>query len=164
VGVALALGVLVATDAGEGAGLAWSGTGLTLGVLVLGLVTGSTAAVQISIVILGSVLLLRVDNRLLLAPLYGGGLLVVSELGQSSIELARVSRFAAGAVAARLGWMLAVAGGGACAAGLAALAVLAAPARSVAVTAAGAAAVLAATGTVVWLARRLRHRSPTTRP
>jgi hypothetical protein len=160
--VAVALGVLVASDAGAGAGLAWVGAALGAAILALGLVAGSTVAVQASVGILGALLLLRADDRLLLAPLYGGGLLGLSELGRMSIELAGVPAVAAGAPTARLGWVLAVAGAGTGAAGLAAAAVLAAPGRSVAVTAAGAVAVVVATGTVVWLARRRGHWSRST--
>jgi hypothetical protein len=122
-------------------------------ILTAGLIGGSATAVWVSVAILGSLLLLRADDRLLVAPLYGGGLLVVSELARCSMDLAG---------SARLGVVLAVAGGGTGAAGLAAIAVLAAPERSVAATAAGAASVMAATGTVVWRARHLRHRSRST--
>lgn len=150
----------MAADAHPGAaGLAWSAVALSALVLAVGLVLGSGSAVHISVGLLGVLLLLRAEDRLLLAPLYGGGLLLIDEVAMCSVELRETGLIAAGVTGSRLGVAIAAAGGGTCAAALVAAAVLVAPARSVAVTAAGAVAVLAATGTVLALARGRRQRA-----
>jgi hypothetical protein len=109
----------------------------------------------VAIALLGAMLLLREDARLLLAPLYGAGLLLVAELGTRSIELADVGCVGPGVINMRLGATVAMAAVGACLAAGAALAVTAAPGRSVVLTAVGAVAAVAVCGAVARLARRL---------
>ena len=55
------------------------------------------------VAVLGAMLLLRHSDRLLLAPLYGAGLLLVAELGVRSIELRGVSLVDARSIGTRLG-------------------------------------------------------------
>ena len=102
------------------------------------------------------VLLLRHQDRLVLAPLYGARLLALGELGQRSLELRGLERVGSGVVRARLAAVLALAGLGACGAAVAAIAVTIAPGRSVGLTALGTVAVLGSCATIVMLARR-RH-------
>ena len=149
-----ALGAVVATDAGGSRELAWAGTGCAAVLVAIGLAAGSYAPVHSAVAVLALMLLLRHDIRLLLAPLYGGGLLVMAELGTRSIELRAVTRVGQGAISARVAAVLAVASAGAAAAAVAALAVTRAPGRSVPLTAAGALAVVIACGAIALYARR----------
>ena len=152
--MAVGLGVLAAADAGSASGLAWSGVAASGVILAVALVIGSSAGVQLSLLPLAALVLLHEHDRLLLAPLYGACLLLVSELGQRSLELRGQAWLAPGVVTSRLLIVFAVTAVGACAAALAALAVTIAPAASVALTALGAAAIVAAVGLVTLLARR----------
>lgn len=149
-----ALGAIVAGDAGRSTTLAWTGAGLAALLLVYGLAAKSTAPVQCGVAVLGAILLLRQTDRLLLAPLYGAGLLLVAELGARSIELSAVSRVDARAIATRLGALTAVAALGACAAVCAAIAVTTGPGRSLVLTAAGALAVGGVCAGLALVARR----------
>jgi hypothetical protein len=121
--LSVALGMVVATDAGVLSGLAWGVTGLAVVLLASGIAARSSV------------------------PL-------VAEFGTRSIELANVGSVEPGAITARLGATVAVAAVGACGAAGAALAVTAAPGRSVALTAVGAAAAVAVRGAIALLARR----------
>ncbi len=154
VALALGLGVLVATDAGDLKGLAYTGTAAAGLVLIIGLLAESVAAVQSSIALLAVLLLLRHQDRLLIAPLYGACLLIVGELAQRSFELRGLARAGPGVIGLRLAAIVLLAALGACGAALVAVAVTIAPARSIGITAAGSIAVLAAFTLVVLLARR----------
>lgn len=127
--------------------------------LVIGLLVGASTPVHAAVALLATLLLLRQETRLLLAPLYGGGLLVAEELAVRSIELTGVEHLGAGVVSARLAATLSVATLGGCAAVLAALAVTVAPGRSVLFTAVGVIAVLAMFGAITRVARG-RHPTP----
>ena len=107
-----------------------------------------------AIALLGAIFLLRHDTRLLLAPPYGAGLLLIDDLAAQTIELRGVSQIGRAVIGARTAAALAVAAIGACASAVAALAVTAAPGRSVAVTALGALAAVAAFAAIVRPARR----------
>ena len=123
--------------------------------LAIGVAAGSDAPVHAAVAVLGTMLLLRHDLRLVLAPLYGAGLLIVDELGARSIELLAVTRLGDGVIGARLVAVVAVAAMGAAAAAGAAIAVTIAPDhRSVALTGIGAIAVAAVCGTIAHIARR----------
>ena len=150
----MGLAALVIADAGEASQLAWLGAGLAALFLAAGLVAGSVTAVHAAIALLGTIFLLRHDTRLLLAPAYGAGLLLIDDLAAQSIELRGVSQIGPAVIGARTGAALAVAAIGACAAAAAALAVTAAPGRSVTVTALGALAAVAAFAAIVRSARR----------
>lgn len=103
---------------------------------------------------LGALLLLRHSDRLLLAPLYGAGLLLVAELGTRTVELRAVSLVGPRSIGTRLGAVLSVAAVGVCAAACVAIAVTGAPGRSLVLTAAGAIAVSAVCGALALGARR----------
>lgn len=152
--LAVGLAALVIADAGPASQLAWVGAGLAALFLAAGLAGGSFAAVHAAIAVLGAMFLLRHDTRLLLAPPYGAGLLLIDDLAAQTIELGAVTRVGIATIGARTTTVLAAAAIGACASAAAALAVTAAPARSVAVTALGALGVVAAFAALVRLARR----------
>jgi hypothetical protein len=122
--------------------------------LIAAMLAGSPAAVHAAVVLLGTIFLLRQDARLLLAPVYGAGLLLVCELATQAIELSEVSRVAPEVIGARTGAALVAATIGACVSAVAALAETAAPGRSVAVTALGAVTVVVAVAVIVWSAGR----------
>jgi hypothetical protein len=144
----------VISDAGSVSQLAWLGAGLAALFLAVGLVGGSVTAVHAAIALLGTIFLLRQDARLLLAPAYGAGLLLIDDLAAQSIELSGVSQIGLAVIGARTGAALVVAAIGACASAAAALAVTAAPGRSVTVTALGALAAVGALAAIVRPARR----------
>lgn len=148
----------MATDAGASSGSAWAATVFAAVLVVSGIAARSSVPVHAAVAVLGVTLLLRDDARLVLAPLYGAGLLLVAELGTRSIELAGVARVGPDVIGARLGATVALAAAGACAAALGALAVTAGPGRSVALTAVGAIAAGVTCGAVARIARR-RHAS-----
>jgi len=158
--LALALGALVATDAGAGAGLAWVGTAVAMTILTTGVVVASSATVQSALALLAAVLLLRHHDRLLLAPLYGACVLLVGELAQRSLELRGSERLGPGVIGSRVGAVLLLAALGAGAGALAAIAVTIAPARSVGITAVGTAAVVGSFALIVAIARPHRRENP----
>jgi hypothetical protein len=128
--------------------------GLAALFLTAGIVGGSFMAVHAAIALLGAMFLLRHETRLLLAPVYGAGLLLIEDLAVQTIELREVSQVALAVIGVRSGAAIAVAAVGACAAAVAALAVSAAPGRSVALTALGALALVVAFAAIMLLARR----------
>lgn len=150
-----AMGALVGTDAGASGGLAWVGTGLAGLVLIGGLVAGASTPLHGAVALLAATFLLRHDARLLLAPLYGLGLLLIEDLGMRSIELTAVERVAPGLLGARVAAVLAVGALGACSAAAAAIAVTVGPERSVVLTAVGVVAALATFGAITHYARRI---------
>lgn len=147
----------MATDAGSASGLAWCGVAISLALLVVSLGLGSQTPVLVGLAVLGALLLLRRDARLVLAPLYGAGLVVLAELARTCRELGRLQLVAAGAVRSRLVAVMGIAGVGACAAGFTAIVVTGAPDRSVTVTAAGTLAVILMFAGIVRLARSHRR-------
>jgi hypothetical protein len=157
----VSLAALVIADAGPESQLAWLGAGLAALLLAAGLVGESVTAVHAAIALLGTVFLLRHDTRLLLAPAYGAGLLLIEDLAAQSIELSGVRQTGLAVIGARTGAALVLAAIGACAAAAAALAVTAAPGRSVALTALGALAAVAALAAIVRPIRR-RYGTATT--
>lgn len=150
----MGLAALVIADSGEASQLAWLGAGVAALFLAAGVIGGSFTAVHAAIALLGTIFLLRHDTRLLLAPAYGAGLLLIDDLAAQTIELRGVSRIAPELLGARTGAVLVVAAIGACASGAAALAVTAAPGRSVTMTALGSLAVAAAFAAIVRPVRR----------
>jgi len=156
----VSLAALVLTDAGGTGQVAWLGAGLAAVLLAAGVAVESPAPVHVAVAVLGVTFLARHDTRLLLAPVYGAGLLLMDDLAIRTMELSGVSRIAPGVISARVGATVAVAAAGACAAAVAALAVNGGPARSVILTALGALAAVAAVGAIVRLARRRYRWSP----
>jgi hypothetical protein len=145
---------LVATDAGAFTKLAWSTTVVAVVLVVIGSLVRSSAPIHLAVVLLGAVFLTRHDARLLLAPVYGAGLLLVAELGWRSIELRDLGRLGPGVQAARALAVCAVAGLGACVSAAAAAAVTSGQARTVALTAVAAASIVLIFATTVWRTRR----------
>lgn len=142
------------SDAGAASQLAWLGAAVAALSLVIGMVVGSPAAVHVAVAVLGGLFLTRQDTRLLLAPVYGAGLLLIEDLAIQAIELRGVGGVALDVVTARTANVLAIATIGAGASAAAALAVTAAPGRSVGITALGALAAVAALAVIARLARR----------
>ena len=99
----------MATDAGASRPLAWVGTGAAAFLVTLGPGFRSPTPVHCGVALLGAMLLLRQDARLMLAPLYGAGLLLVEELAWRSIELRDIEAIGPGVITARV---TAVLGGG----------------------------------------------------
>jgi hypothetical protein len=152
--LAVALGALVATDAGDASELAWLAAGVAGALVALGSASRSSTPVHASLALLGATLLLRQDARLVLAPLYGAGLLLVDELASRSIELAGVAAIGPAVIWAREAAAIALVASGACAAACVALAVNAAPGRSVAFTAVGSLVVVIVFAVIAWHSRR----------
>ena len=152
------------SDAGPTSQLAWLGAGVAALFLTVGLVGESFTAVHAAIAVLGTMFLLRHGTRLLLAPAYGAGLLLIDDLAAQSIELSGVSQIGLAVIGARTGAALLVAAIGGCASAAAALAVTAAPGRSVALTALGALAAVAAFAAIVGPVRRRYGSAATVEP
>lgn len=150
----MSLAALVLADAGSASQLAWLAGVVAALSLAVGLLFGSITAVHTMIAVLGTTFLLRQDTRLLLAPAYGAGLLLLDDLATQTIELRPVSLIGLAVIGARTGAALVVAATGACASAAAALAVTVAPGRSVAMTALGAVAAVTAIAAIVVPVRR----------
>jgi hypothetical protein len=132
---------------------------LSVLLVALAVAVGSVTPIPWSLALLAVVFLLDGGDSLVLAPIYGAGLLLVAELAHCSIDLRGVRWLTLGWVASRLGAILALAALGAGAGALAAAAATIAAPRSAALTAAGAVAAVMALGTIAVLARR-GHRVP----
>ena len=155
----VALAALVIAHAGGASQPAWLGAGTAALLVLAGIAAQSPAPVHAAVAVLGVMFLLRHDSRLLLAPLYGAGLLLMDDLAIRTMELSGVDRIAPDAIAARLGATIAVAAIGAGLSALAALAVTAAVPPSVLLTAVGALLAVAAFVGIVLVARRRFGRS-----
>ena len=155
VSLAGALAAIVGVDAGRAAGLALTLAALSELCLVLALVSGWSPGLLTAVALLAAEFLLRHGDSLALAPLFGGGLLLVSELAQQSIELRGVRRLEDGVVTSRVAHVLAIAALGAAAGAVATIGIRYAPSHSVGVIAVGAVAVVGAVAAVSWLARQV---------
>ena len=153
------LSALVVPDAGSAAELAWLAIAVAALLLAAGMLAGSPGPVHVAVALLGAMFLARHDMRLLLAPLYGAGLLVMEDLAIQTIDLKDVERTAVDAIGARTAASVTAAAAGAGVSVVGALAVTVAPGRSVAFTALGAVAAVVAFAGVAYLARR-RYRDP----
>jgi hypothetical protein len=149
----------VVPHAGAANELAWLATGAAALLLAAGMLAGSPSPVHAAVALLGAMFLARHGMRLLLAPPYGAGLLVMEDLAIQMIELRGVERIAADAVGARSAAAVTAAAAGACVSTGAALAVSVAPGRSVALTALGGVAAVVAFAGIAYLARS-RYGSP----
>jgi hypothetical protein len=127
--------------------------------VALAVAVGSAAPIPWSLALLALMFLLDGHDSLVLAPIYGAGLLLVGEVAQCSIDLRGVTWLTPGWITSRLGATMALAALGAGAGALAAAAATIAADRSVALTAAGAVAAVMALATIGLLARR-GHRVP----
>jgi hypothetical protein len=127
--------------------------------VALAVAVGSVTPIPWSLALLAVVFLLHRRDSLVLAPIYGAGLLLVGELAQGSIDLRGVGWLTPNWIASRLAAILALSALGAGAGAVVAAAATIGAARSVALTAAGAVAAVMALGTIALLARR-GHRVP----
>jgi hypothetical protein len=155
----IGLSALVVPDAGSASQLAWVGAGAATVLLLAGIAGGSPGAVHAAVALLGAIFLLRHDTRLLVAPLYGAGLLLIEDFAVQAIDLRGVGRIAAETIGARSMATLLMAAVGACGAAAVAAAVTVAPGRSVGLTALAAVVAVLALAGIVRLARR-RYRPP----
>jgi hypothetical protein len=96
------LAALVVRHAGSAAELAWPAIGVAALLLAAGMVAASPGPVRGAVALVGAIFLVRHDMRLLLAPPYGGGPLVMAGLATRTIELRDVERIAADAIGARI--------------------------------------------------------------
>lgn len=147
------LSALVGLDAGSASELAWLGSGAAAVLLVVGMAGGATGLVHVAVALLGAIFLLRQNTRLLVAPLYGAGLLLIEDLAVQAVDLRAVGWIAAEAIGARTTATLLVAAVGACAAAAVAAAVTVAPGRSVGLTALAAVVAVCAFAAIVRFAR-----------
>ena len=147
------------SDAGSASQLAWVGAGAAALLLTLGMMLPSPGPVHAAVALLGVIFLLltRHDQRLLLAPPYGGVLLLIETLATQTSEWRGIELIAPEVIGARVRATFLVAAVGASAAAAAALLVTVAPDRSVGLTAAGAIAAVVAFGAIARVARR-RYR------
>lgn len=141
-------------DAGSASRLAWLGAAIAAVLLVGGIAGGRPGLVHAAVALLAAIFLLRHHTRLLLAPVYGAGLLLVEDLAVQAVDLRAVSWIAADVIGARTTATLLSAAAGACGAAAVALAVTAAPARSIGLTALAAVVAILAFAGIVRLARR----------
>ncbi|MGH2894974.1 MAG: hypothetical protein ACRDPM_17155, partial [Solirubrobacteraceae bacterium] len=128
--IEVVLALLVLIDAGSAAGLVWYGAGIAIALGAISLASGSQSPLHASLAVLGLLILARADNRLVLAPVYGAGLLAVSELARTCHQLAGVDHVDPNALRARLLTVAVAVGLGVCAASLVSVAVTAGPRRS----------------------------------
>jgi hypothetical protein len=147
------LSALVGLDAGSASELAWLGAAAAAVLLVVGMAGGAPGLVHLAVALLGAIFLLRQNTRLLVAPLYGAGLLLIEDLAVQAVDLRAVGWIAAEAIGARTTATLLVAAVGACGAAAAAAAVTVAPGRSVGLTALAAVVAVSAFAAIVRFAR-----------
>ena len=141
-------------DAGSASRFAWLGAAASAVLLVVGIARGSPGLVHAAVALLGAIFLLRTSARLLVAPLYGAGLLLIEDLAIQAVDLRSVRWIAAEAVGTRTAATVLVVAVGACGAAVAAAAVTVAPGRSVGLTALAAVVAVLAFAAIVRLARR----------
>jgi len=150
----LALTALVITDAGSGRSFAWLGAGTAALLLAIGIVAQSPSPLHAAVALLAAIFLLRRDTRLLLAPAYGAGLLLMDDLAIRAMELRGVGQITTDLVGVRAAAALSVAALGGVVSAVAALALTVAPTRSVGLTALGAVAAVVSVAAIARLARR----------
>lgn len=157
--MAAALGALDAADTGAASGLAWVVVAVAVSLVALGIAVRASGPVHSAIALLGLMLLLRHGSRLVLAPPYGAGLLLIAELAFRSSELREVSLIGPGVLGRRVASLAALFGLSVCVAAVVAIAASAAPGRSVALTIAGALIALAAFAMLLRYAWRRYERT-----
>jgi hypothetical protein len=127
--------------------------------VALAVTSGRSTPIPFGLVLLGAIYAVPDGDRAVPAPIYGSVLLLAAELAYWSLEERVVERVLAGAVAPRLLAILAVCAAAIPAGALVLVAAEADVARSPAVTAAGAVALVACVGLLTALARlRTRER------
>jgi hypothetical protein len=120
---------------------------------MLALTAGRSAAIPFALLLLGAIYVIPDDDRAIAAPIYGGCLLLSAELAYWSLDERVRGRVHPGVAARRLLAILAVTAAAIPAGALVLLAAEADLARSPALTAAGAAAIVACLGLLAALAR-----------
>jgi hypothetical protein len=153
--VAAALGGTTVFDARPIAAVL-AGATAAIVLLSLALTTGRSAPIPFALLLLGAVYAIPHGERAIPTPIYGSVLLLTAELAYWSLEERVPKPVHAGVVTPRMLAILAVAGAAIPASALVLVAAQADVARSPALTAAGAAAIVACVGLVAALAR-LRH-------
>jgi hypothetical protein len=138
----------------------WAGAALATLLLSLALVAGRSAPIPFALLLLGAIYALPHGDRAIATPIYGSGLLLAAELAYWSLDERVRGRVQPGVAAPRLLAIAAVATAAIPATALVLLAAEADLARSLALTAAGAAAIVACIGLLTALAR-LRSREGT---
>jgi hypothetical protein len=133
------------------------GVGLAIFLLSLGFTAGHGAAIPLALLLLGAMYIIPDGDRAIIAPIYGGGLLLTAELAYWSLDEQVRARVQPGTASPRLLAILAVTAAAIPAGALVLLAAETDLARSPALTAAGAAAIVACIGLLAALAR-LRRR------
>ena len=121
--------------------------------LSLALTAGRSAPIPFAVLLLGAVYAIPQGERAIPAPIYGSVLLLTAELAYWSLEEHVHKRAQLGVVTSRMLAVLAVAGASIPASAVALVAAEADVGRSPALTAAGAAAIVACVGLVAALAR-----------
>jgi hypothetical protein len=121
--------------------------------LALAVTAGRSAPIPFGLVILGAIYAVPDGDRAVPAPIYGSALLIVAELAYWSLDERVMGRVRAGVFRPRLLAILAVSAAAIPASALVLVAADAEVARSPAVTAAGAVAVVACVGLLAALAR-----------
>jgi hypothetical protein len=121
--------------------------------LSLALAAGRSAAIPFALLLLGAIYAIPDGERAIAAPVYGGALLLTAELAHWSLDERANQRVRAGVVMPRLLGVLGVTAATIPASALVLIAAEADIGRSPALTAAGAAAVIACVGLLAALAR-----------
>jgi len=155
------LGAATAFDARPSAP-AWAGAALATLFLLLALTAERSAAIPFAPLFLGAIYTIPDAERAIAAPIYGGGLLLTAELAYWSLDERVRGRVHPGVATPRLLAIFAVVAAAIPASALVLLASEAELARSPALTAAGAAAIVACLGLLAALAR-LRSGDSTSR-
>lgn len=127
--------------------------------LSLALTAGRSAPIPFALLLLGAVYAIPSGDRAIPAPIYGSVLLLTAELAYWSLDERVRKRVQAGVLAPRMLAIVAVAAASIPASALVLVAAQADVGRSPALTAAGAAAVVACVGLVAALARLRRGES-----
>ena len=129
--------------------------------LLVALTAGRTAPIPFALLLLGAIYAIPDGDRVIAAPIYGGGLLLTAELAYWSLDERVRRRVQAGVATPRLLAILAVAAAAIPSGALVLIAAEADVSRSPVLTATGAAAIVSCIGLLTALAR-VRNRDNTT--
>ena len=135
-----------------------AGAALAILLLSLALTAGRSAPIPFALLLLGAIYAIPHGDRAIAAPIYGSALLLTAELAYWSLDERVRQRVQADVVTPRLLAILAVTAAAIPASALVLIAAEADVARSPALTAAGAAAIVASVGLLTALARRPQRR------
>jgi hypothetical protein len=146
------LGVTTALDAEQSAAVVAGAAAATF-LLALAVAAGRSAPIPFAVLLLGATYAIPEGDPAVAAPICGSALLVTAELAYWSLDQRVPQQVHPGAVTARLLAILALAAAAIPASALVLIAAEADVARSPAITAAGAAAIVACVGLLAALAR-----------